>query len=36
MQYSKQYVEEQSWQVMASQKAMKRLQDGGAKFADHK
>ena len=30
------YVEEQSWQVVAIQKAMKRLQSGDAKFADHK
>ena len=30
------YVEEQSWQVVAIQKAMKRLQNGEAKFADHK
>ncbi|MEA3385903.1 MAG: hypothetical protein U9Q89_05565 [Thermodesulfobacteriota bacterium] len=28
------YVEEQSWQVVAIQKAMKRLQSGEAKFAD--
>jgi hypothetical protein len=30
------YVEEQSWQVVTIQKAMKRLQNGEAKFADHK
>jgi predicted transcriptional regulator len=30
------YVEEQSLQVVAIQKAMKRLQNGEAKFADHK
>jgi hypothetical protein len=29
------YVEEQSWQVVAVEKAMKRLQNGEAKFADH-
>jgi len=29
------YVEEQSWQVVAIQKAMKRFQSGEAKFADH-